>query len=424
MAVEVPSRISEFALKVLREHGHISQNPQIHAIWVEMTDEPIEKTMQVKLAGDLVLKDVPVLDPRSGDTVYVQRWVRGPPKSIEFTYDTIYRLEIFNAGVKSYNVSISEDMQGILSMTECLSEAYSEYPGKLNLRVASINLWNHNHWIPRLDVLKSEIRSMNADVIAFQEVRSKKLTQEENAKGRIQIMDLLDLLFSISGHKWFWSFEPAMNFIETSSGTEEIVEEGLAIFSRYPILSSNALKLSWDRNDPSDFHQRLCQKVFLHLPSGDTVQVLNTHVSLSESARKRTLHEIASFADPVFPAILVGDFNAEEDDVKPILSAAGFDDCWEMLRPNEVGLTFNSWNMTKRIDFVFFRDQKDRRVIPESIELHGMIPVEFKGLKDMGGVSNMNNKLFPSDHSFLVLHVALSSSSTCPVYSSFDNPFA
>lgn len=85
-----------------------------------------------------------------------------------------------------------------------------------------------------------------------------------------------------------YSSFPAMGFREG----EEYVQEGLAIFSRYPILHIEVLQLSRDANDGEDFHQRIALIATIHTPIG-IIHCINTHLSLSAQARKRTLMEIA-----------------------------------------------------------------------------------------------------------------------------------
>ncbi len=66
------------------------------------------------------------------------------------------------------------------------------------------------------------------------------------------------------------------------------------------------------------------------------------------------------------------------------------------------GWTFNSWDMKKRIDYVFV-DQKlvdkvtDIRIVGKDINQ------TIAGLNPQGGVKDMHDILYPSDHRFLLV---------------------
>jgi hypothetical protein len=106
-----------------------------------------------------------------------------------------------------------------------------------SVRVMSANLWNHNHWDMRKELLKEIFDKENPAIIGFQEVRSRKISHFSHS--RYQVADLEEIL---PGYEFV--FQPAMMFKEESSGKPELVHEGLAIFSRLPVISSDFLKLS------------------------------------------------------------------------------------------------------------------------------------------------------------------------------------
>merc|ERR1712228_46745 len=90
---------------------------------------------------------------------------------------------------------------------------------------------------------------------------------------------------------------------------DEYVHEGVAIFSKFPVLSTNVLKLSRDPKSSGDFHQRILLTALVDTPIG-RVNFMTTHLSLDDNAQKRTLGEIAQYANNLKdPCILVGDFN-------------------------------------------------------------------------------------------------------------------
>lgn len=78
----------------------------------------------------------------------------------------------------------------------------------------------------------------------------------------------------------------------------EFHQEGVAIFSRWPILETRHLFLSRDGSDRGDFHQRVCLCAVVATPYGN-VSFLTTHLSLSQKARVRSIAEIGQFANEV-----------------------------------------------------------------------------------------------------------------------------
>jgi len=259
--------------------------------------------------------------------------------------------------------------------------------------IMSVNIWNYNHWSRRKSILANELRKHQPDIIGMQEVRARK--QATVTASRYQVEELACLL-----ENYQFVFEPAMGFQESD---HEYVHEGLAIFSRYPILAVEKLELSRDPYDGLDFHQRLCLRALVSTPIGD-LNFLTTHLSLSETARSRTLHEIGKYASTLLqPTILVGDFNMEMDSSTNVLTEYGFDDAWSATHGGESeqnGWTFNNWDMKSRIDYVLLKG-----IRAESVRVVGEKGQHMTGLKPVGGVSDMRETLYPSDHRFLLARV-------------------
>ena len=94
---------------------------------------------------------------------------------------------------------------------------------------------------------------------------------------------------------------------------------GLSIFTPLPILSSSHIKLSHDPNDDRDNHQRIVLRAGVQTSTGP-LNLFDTHLSLSQKSRSRTVKEITQFISQypsTTPAVLVGDFN-EISDQEPI----------------------------------------------------------------------------------------------------------
>jgi endonuclease/exonuclease/phosphatase family metal-dependent hydrolase len=142
---------------------------------------------------------------------------------------------------------------------------------------------------------------------------------------------------------------------------------------------------------------------------GSKFRLIETHLeSFSESVRAAQAEELLEGpARAECPVIMMGDFNSNlvpnKDDTGSAyqaVTAAGFEDAWSSLRPDESGdtccqrpaLTNPSSELNRRIDFIFIRGAK-----PVRVELVG----EHPGDRTRSG-------LWPSDHAGLVATIELS----------------
>ncbi len=163
-----------------------------------------------------------------------------------------------------------------------------------------------------------------------------------------------------------------------------------------------------DENDDADFHQRICLRILVQTKHGP-LNFMTTHLSLSETARDRTLEEIGDYAKKSeFPTILVGDFNAGAPEVMKVLSKYGFVDSALEIHPEwesePSGFTFNTWSEKSRIDLVLYRpsDSADSfKLTPVAAKLLGDNGKIVPGLSAIGGVSETRDTLYPSDHKFV-----------------------
>jgi len=152
-------------------------------------------------------------------------------------------------------------------------------------------------------------------------------------------------------------------------------KEGVAIFSKYPIIRTSHLRLSRNFSDLQDAHHRVCLGAVIRTPLGD-ISFFTTHFPLSAQARKRNIVELYEFvATYPQPAIIVGDFNTEPNTpeiqfLQGKIELAGFKpnfkDAFDHLvkRMNldndeeklEIGWTYTTLTKEpkKRIDFIFY----------------------------------------------------------------------
>lgn len=245
-----------------------------------------------------------------------------------------------------------------------------------SLRVASYNIWNVNSlnkgedYETRLHRLTRFISSLSLDVLGLQEVRLE-VTESKPARTRRKSRtstktqsQISDLARALPGYHFV--YQPAMLYMEKF---QERKEEGLALFSRYPILSSDYKLLHRNESDAEDNHQRICLHAQLDIPQMGPVHVFVSHLSLSQRAQERSVVEIWTYMQTFSGVkLLMGDMNAEAHS-KPMRFLTGevpvgsvwtseLYDAWMLAvaaSSDQAGLTFSAVedNLSKRIDYIF-----------------------------------------------------------------------
>lgn len=127
-------------------------------------------------------------------------------------------------------------------------------------RCLSYNIYNFNdNWHERIRLIANSIKTHKPNVISFQEVRL-----DENQVGGVKShqMDELRTHLLPLGYKYY-VYQSAMSYVGGEGPLR--FEEGLAIFSLYPIIESDYLLLYRDDRDPAS-HQRICLHAQILLP--------------------------------------------------------------------------------------------------------------------------------------------------------------
>lgn len=335
---------------------------------------------------------------------YIERTSRGPVRRWQESQVTIAETAEVKIRLNDtvQRVGLTRNSQEYIVVTQHIADDWKQAtsagtdvpPG--TIRVMTANIFNFNHWNRRIDVLGDALGGNVADVICFQEVRALIRGQKSSFTEQYQVETLARLL---PGYQFV--FLPAMLFEEHNQGDAHWVHEGLAIFSRLPVVEVHELKLTRDKSDSQDFHQRLLIGLTVKAKEG-LVNVFSTHLSLSSKARKRSLKEIGAYlAELTGPSLVLGDFNDEMKKNSRILNRYGLVDAWEEFSPNDSGYTFNTFNgLKKRIDLVY----RSEGLSTVGVELRGLNSREIPSgveLEPGGGVEKYT-KIYPSDHAFVL----------------------
>lgn len=209
-----------------------------------------------------------------------------------------------------------------------------------------------------MEAIAAYIQESGADIVILQEV--------DYQTSRVRGMDQAGFLSERTG--MHVAFARAQ---ELSGG-----QYGIAALSRFPMRDLDVVELfkpDYSKTNPDwpDWYSE--QRVLLSFTAetpGGPVQVLNTHLGITEGQREKQLQEIAAYIDaldPSTPLVFGGDLNTtpEEPALQPIraLLRDGWDAAGEV--PAEALFTFSTTEPNRTIDYLFFND----RLAVESIEV-------------------------------------------------------
>lgn len=209
-----------------------------------------------------------------------------------------------------------------------------------------------------MEAIAAYIQESGADIVLLQEV--------DYQTRRVRGMDQAGFLAERTG--MHVAFARAQ---ELAGG-----QYGIAALSRFPMRDLDVVELfkpDYSKTNPDwpewYSEQRVLLSFTADTPNGP-VQVLNTHLGITEDQREQQLQEIAAYIDaldPSTPLVFGGDLNTtpEETALQPIraLLRDGWDAAGEV--PAEALFTFSATEPSRTIDYLFFND----RLSVESIQV-------------------------------------------------------
>jgi endonuclease/exonuclease/phosphatase family metal-dependent hydrolase len=238
--------------------------------------------------------------------------------------------------------------------------------GRGRLKVMSYNV----HWgVPngrRLDAVAKTIAASGADVAGLQELR--RFTAKAkfgNYRCEDQPRRLERALEELTGHEWHWAFVANTTKRLTRqcahiTGTAR--QEGVAIFSRYPIVAQDGYRLAYDKS---------LAKAVVDVPGAGRVTVYTVHFTFNSVGKRVTqARQVARIiagggGDAAF---LTGDLNDQPGD-PPVRILTG------VLKDAGGSATRNS-----KLDYVMYRGEarvESVRVIQSSASDHRPIVGTF-----------------------------------------------
>lgn len=239
------------------------------------------------------------------------------------------------------NVSRPGAVQGC---PEGCSSAVSRRPGPL--RVLSMNVLHgrpdFENFTQRMDIIADEILARDVDIVLLQEMPWVP-DMGEAAASLAERCGYNYLYLRSNGNRWAIFFE-----------------EGSAILSRFPLNNASYSEL---QPQAALFEHRIVLHATAVTPWGD-IDLFVTHLTDGEEETNQAqAASLQSFVDAErsAPAIVSGDFNAQEDTTQIISLAAEWIDAYATANAQDPGLTCciddlhadPSEALEKRIDYVF-----------------------------------------------------------------------
>ena len=177
-------------------------------------------------------------------------------------------------------------------------------------------------------------------------------------------------------------------------------EEGLAIFSRYPIKNHRLAQLS-DQSNP--FSRRIALGTCIETGAGD-ILAFSVHLGILGSQNRTQFSRLKDWVEEEsgqFPAVIGGDFNAREDTSQIRSAQEAWHDSFRALNPINDGFTHEiqwPWGgaiKRSRLDYMFLRGGKSswrvddaRHICALDCSLSDHKPVLIKASINGGGMND------------------------------------
>jgi endonuclease/exonuclease/phosphatase family metal-dependent hydrolase len=167
------------------------------------------------------------------------------------------------------------------------------------LKLMTLNLWCYFDWENRKDNIKSVIKRLEPDIIAFQEVQTNRSFSPWSQSDLIA--DDCDFKYRVFAPTYRRTGQ-----IDKDGGMTQEVSFGLALISKYPIISSETHFL---RRHPD--YDEACSVLFTKLNiNNQEVDICNVHFGNSDLFSDLHLKELMDLCnDRKIKPIILGDFN-------------------------------------------------------------------------------------------------------------------
>lgn len=220
------------------------------------------------------------------------------------------------------------------------------------LRIVTQNIWGkNNRWQERADAIGHNMDDLEVDIVCIQE----------------SAPDHFEYLKSHSFSRF-----PLAYYAPSDDGSLTPGPQGLAMFSRLPVLDSGKVDIGRERETRNSW-MRIVQHIKVETPSRHSLTVFNTHLFLSSGQKETGIKSCLDFMRREQFAgcqhILTGDFNINLDTQPECLTALaehGYADLWIAKNGSKIGYTAPhhlNRPLAKRIDGFFAQQESLDRVL-------------------------------------------------------------
>jgi endonuclease/exonuclease/phosphatase family metal-dependent hydrolase len=213
------------------------------------------------------------------------------------------------------------------------------------ITVVSANLWHdwprHRDMVERLEAFASLVEAEGADILLLQEVaRTPDLLVDEWLAKRL---GMAYVYARANGHQRGIGFE-----------------EGVAIFSRYPLHAPEVRQLN---NPANPFVSRVALRATIELPTGG-LEAFSVHLGIGSKANVQQLSQLQSWIVEVegeHPVVVGGDFNASESSPQMVALQNIWTDVYRVVDTQTSGNTHTlywPWGTPirqHRLDYIFLQ---------------------------------------------------------------------
>ncbi len=224
------------------------------------------------------------------------------------------------------------------------------------LRIVTQNMWNKNdHWQERADAIGRNMDELEVDIVCIQE----------------STPDHFEYLESHSFRRF-----PHAYYAPSDDGSATPYPQGLAMFSRLPVLDAGKLDIEREREMRNPWMRKL-QYMTLKTPSGHPLAVFNTHLFISVRQKESGIKSCVDFMRRAqfdgCQHILAGDFNINLDTQPEYLAPLAehrYADLWTAINGSKTGYTapFDlDQPLAERIDGFFTQRDRLNRVVNVSL---------------------------------------------------------
>jgi len=175
----------------------------------------------------------------------------------------------------------------------------------MKIKIFNLNIWNYTNWEERKPKIIQEIKKENPEIVAFQEIRD---DVKFNKKGNNQAKQLNEEL-----NYPHYVFSPITDKRKERPGKyKRRCIEGMAILSKYPILSYKKFIL---KKHEDDIYTCGFLEVKLKIDN-KKIDILNVHFSNNEYFSLLHIFETLKYIkNNKLNPIIVGDFNFYESEI-------------------------------------------------------------------------------------------------------------